>query len=36
MPEPRVRRLLQQLPDAKLRQGYGMTELGPVATVLRD
>ena len=36
MPEPLVRRLLQQLPDAKLRQGYGMTELGPVATVLRD
>ena len=36
MPEAVLTRLLTALPHVKLRQAYGMTELGPVATVLRD
>ncbi|WP_018178097.1 acyl-CoA synthetase [Jongsikchunia kroppenstedtii] len=36
MPQPVVARLAELLPDVTLRQAYGMTELGPVATVLRD
>ena len=36
MPEALQARLLDRLPKCRLRQGYGMTELAPVATVLRD
>jgi acyl-CoA synthetase (AMP-forming)/AMP-acid ligase II len=36
MPEAVIRRLAATLPRIALRQAYGMTELGPVATVLRD
>lgn len=36
MPQPVVARLADLLPGVTLRQAYGMTELGPVATVLRD
>ncbi len=33
--EPVLRKALQMLPDLQMCQRYGMTELGPVATVLR-
>jgi acyl-CoA synthetase (AMP-forming)/AMP-acid ligase II len=36
MPQPLIRRLIEHLPQIKLRQAYGMTELAPVATILRD
>jgi acyl-CoA synthetase (AMP-forming)/AMP-acid ligase II len=36
MPEAVIRRLAAKLPKVFLRQAYGMTELGPVATVLTD
>lgn len=36
MPEPLVRRLIERSPELRLRQGYGMTELAPAATLLRD
>jgi len=36
MPEMAIKRLTSKLPSVVLRQAYGMTELGPVATILRD
>ena len=36
MPEPLLHRLLERLPGLRLRQGYGMTELAPAVTLLRD
>ena len=36
MPETVLHKLIERLPDLRLRQGYGMTELAPAATLLRD
>ncbi|WP_416063867.1 long-chain-fatty-acid--CoA ligase [Rhodococcus indonesiensis] len=36
MTRPILDRLFTALPHVRLRQGYGMTELAPVATILRD
>jgi acyl-CoA synthetase (AMP-forming)/AMP-acid ligase II len=35
MPEGLVRRIMKTLPDLKLQQAYGQTELSPVATILK-
>lgn len=36
IPEPVLRELVTRLPHTAIRQGYGMTELAPAATILRD
>ncbi|MFE4574370.1 long-chain-fatty-acid--CoA ligase [Streptomyces chartreusis] len=36
IPEALITRLRQSLPRTRLIQGYGMTELGPITTVLQD
>ncbi|OYD66649.1 acyl-CoA synthetase [Rhodococcus sp. OK302] len=36
MPERLLHTLIERLPELRLHQGYGMTELAPAATVLRD
>jgi len=34
MPEPTLRRLIRAMPSARLAQGFGQTELSPIATIL--
>ncbi|QSE89856.1 long-chain-fatty-acid--CoA ligase [Rhodococcus pseudokoreensis] len=36
MPEPLVRKLIDEIPGIRLRQVYGMTELAPAATILTN